>query len=265
MDQQGAEQARLAADLRIALDTGRLHLLYQPIVAMCDGSLVGVETLVRWNHPESGPISPVTFIPAAERTGLIVPLGLWILTEACRQAVRWQQELGPAAPGTVTVNVSARQLRENGFAADVAGILESTGMPPGLLTLEVTETAVFDSAAGIAELHAIRALGVSVALDDFGTGHSSLSVLRTCPADVIKLDKSFVDNITEGGEEAVVAAALLQISDGLHLRAIAEGIETAEQAAELHRLGYRYAQGYHFGRPMPADAISHLQKALSVA
>ena len=265
MDQQGAEQARLAADLRVALDTGHLHLLYQPIVAICDGSLVGVETLVRWNHPENGPISPVTFIPAAERTGLIVPLGLWILTEACRQAVRWQRELGPAAPGTVTVNVSARQLRENGFAADVAGILESTGMPPGLLTLEVTETAVFDSAAGIAELHAIRALGVSVALDDFGTGHSSLSVLRTCPADVIKLDKSFVDNITEGGEEAVVAAALLQISDGLHLRAVAEGIETAEQAAELLRLGYRYAQGYHFGRPMPADAISHLQEALSVA
>jgi diguanylate cyclase (GGDEF)-like protein len=265
MDQQGAEQARLAADLRAALDADGLHLVYQPIVTIHDGALVGVETLVRWTHPERGPISPATFIPAAERTGLIVPLGLWILTEACRQAARWRDDLGADAPKTVSVNVSARQLREDGFAAEVAAILERTGMPADMLTVEVTETAVFDSAVAVAELHEIRALGVSVALDDFGTGHSSLSVLRTCPADIIKLDKSFVDNITDGGEEAVVAAALLQISDGLHLRAVAEGIETAAQAAELYRLGYRYAQGYHFGRPMPAAAIARFREALPAA
>jgi diguanylate cyclase (GGDEF)-like protein len=265
LDRPGAEQARLAADLRTALDAGDLHLLYQPIVAIADGSLVGVETLVRWTHPERGPVSPATFIPAAERTGLIVPLGQWILTRACEQAVRWHDELGPAAPRTVAVNVSARELREDGFAAEVAAVLARTGMPPSMLTVEVTETAVFDSAVSVAELHAVRALGVGVALDDFGTGHSSLSVLRTCPADVIKLDKSFVDNITDGGEEAVVAAALLQISDGLRLRAVAEGIETAAQAAELYRLGYRYAQGYHFGRPMPATEITRRQEALPAA
>jgi diguanylate cyclase (GGDEF)-like protein len=265
MDQQGAEQARLAADLRAALDADGLHLVYQPIVAIEDGSLTGVETLVRWTHPDRGPISPVAFIPAAERVGLIVPLGLWILTEACRQAVRWRDELGPDAPRTVSVNVSARQLREDGFATEVAAVLQRTGMPPGMLIVEVTETAVFDSAVAVAELHEIRALGVQVALDDFGTGHSSLSVLRSCPADIIKLDKSFVDNITDGGEEAVVAAALLQISDGLNLRAVAEGIETAAQAAELYRLGYRYAQGYHFGRPMPATAISAFRQSLPAA
>jgi diguanylate cyclase (GGDEF)-like protein len=265
MDQQGAEQARLAADLRTALDAGDLHLLYQPIVAISDGSLDGVEALVRWTHPVRGPVGPATFIPAAERTGLIVPLGLWILTSACEQAVRWRAELGPAAPQSVAVNVSARQLREEGFADDVAAVLSRTGMPPEMLTVEVTETAVFESAAAVAALHEIRALGVRIALDDFGTGHSSLSVLRTCPADVIKLDKSFVDNITDGGEEAVVAAALLLISDGLHLKAVAEGIETAAQAAELHRLGYRYGQGYHFGRPMPAADIARFAEVLPAA
>src|SRR3712207_6666124 len=144
MDQRSAEQSRLAADLRTALDTDQLHLLYQPIVAMPGGELFGVEALVRWTHPERGPIGPAVFIPAAERTGLIVPLGAWILEEACRQAVRWRHDLGDAAPTTVGVNVSARQLREAGFAAEVDAVLRRTGLPPHVLTVEVTETAVFD-------------------------------------------------------------------------------------------------------------------------
>ncbi|MEV4515483.1 EAL domain-containing protein [Dactylosporangium sp. NPDC049525] len=256
MDQRGAEQARVAADLRTALDTGQLHLVYQPIVDIVDGSLYGVEALIRWNHPERGPIPPVEFIPAAERTGLIVPLGGWILAEACAQAVRWRRELGAAAPETVSVNVSARQLREAGFAADVAAILRRTCLPARHLTVEVTETAVFDGGAAVDELHALKALGVTVALDDFGTGHSSLGLLRTCPVDLLKVDKSFVDTVTHGGEHAVIAAALIDISNGLHLRAVAEGVETAEQAAELQRLGYRYAQGYHYARPMLPDALA---------
>ncbi len=256
MDQRGAEQARIAADLRIALDTGQLHLLYQPIVAIADESLYGVEALVRWNHPQRGPIGPVDFIPAAERTGLIVPLGAWILGEACRQAVRWQHELGDRAPHTVSVNVSARQLREAGFAADVAAVLQQTGLAPDRLTVEVTETAVFDGGTALSELKAIKELGVTIALDDFGTGHSSLGLLRTCPVDTLKVDKSFVDNVTEGGQQAVVAEALIHISNGLQLRAVAEGVETAEQAETLYRLGYRYAQGYHYARPLPAAQIS---------
>ncbi|WP_328474992.1 EAL domain-containing protein [Actinoplanes sp. NBC_00393] len=256
MDQRTAEQSRLAADLRTALDTDQLHLMYQPIVAMPGGELYGVESLIRWTHPERGPIGPATFIPAAERTGLIVPLGAWILEQACRQAVRWRDELGDAAPHTVTVNVSARQLREAGFAADLDAMLGRTGLPPHVLTVEVTETAVFDGGTALTELRAIAGLGVNIALDDFGTGHSSLGLLRTCPADVLKVDKSFVDDITEGGQQAVIATALIGIGDGLGLRVVAEGVETAEQAAELHRLGYRYAQGYHFGRPMPAEAVA---------
>ncbi|MGK5684282.1 putative bifunctional diguanylate cyclase/phosphodiesterase [Actinoplanes sp. URMC 104] len=255
MDQRTAEQSRLAADLRTALDTEQLHLLYQPIVTMPDGELHGVETLVRWNHPERGPIGPDVFIPAAERTGLIVPLGAWILEEACRQAVRWREEMGDDAPRTVTVNVSARQLREAGFADEVGAVLRRTGLPPEVLTVEVTETAVFDGGNALTELHAIADLGVSIALDDFGTGHSSLGLLRSCPADVLKVDKSFVDDVTEGGQQAVVVAALIGICEGMGLRAVAEGVETAEQAAELQRLGYRYAQGFHYGRPMPAPAI----------
>ncbi|UWZ59733.1 EAL domain-containing protein [Dactylosporangium aurantiacum] len=259
MDQRGAEQARVAADLRTALDTGQLHLVYQPIVDITDGSLHGVEALVRWDHPERGPVPPAEFIPAAERTGLIVPLGGWILAEACAQAVRWQRRLGAAAPETVSVNVSARQLREAGFADDVAAVLHRTGLPARHLTVEVTETAVFDGGAAVDALRALKDLGVAVALDDFGTGHSSLGLLRTCPVDLLKVDKSFVDTVTHGGEHAVIAAALIDISNGLHLRAVAEGVETAEQAAELRRLGYRYAQGYHYARPLPPDAVTALQ------
>jgi diguanylate cyclase (GGDEF)-like protein len=265
MDQRTAEQSRLAADLRTALDTAQLHLVYQPIVAMPGGELYGVEALVRWTHPERGPIGPDVFIPAAERTGLIVPLGAWILQEACRQAVSWLTTLGDAAPRTVTVNVSARQLRESGFAGEVEGVLRRTGMPPHLLTVEVTETAVFDGGTALTELRAIAALGVNIALDDFGTGHSSLGLLRTCPADILKVDKSFVDDVTEGGPNAVVVAALIGICDGLHLRAVAEGVETEAQAAELHRLGYRYAQGYHFARPLPAADIPAYRPPVKVA
>jgi diguanylate cyclase (GGDEF)-like protein len=263
MDHRTAEQSRVAADLRSALDTDQLHLLYQPIVMLPGGELFGVEALVRWMHPERGPIGPGLFIPAAERTGLIVPLGAWILEEACRQAARWQHELGDAAPRTVTVNVSARQLREAGFAGEVDAVLRRTGLPAHVLTVEVTETAVFDGGTALDELKAIAALGVKIALDDFGTGHSSLGLLRTCPADILKVDKSFVDDVTEGGEPAVIVAALLTICDGMRLRAVAEGVETAEQAAELHRLGYRYAQGYHYARPMAAEAIAAYRPAHS--
>jgi diguanylate cyclase (GGDEF)-like protein len=264
MDQHSAEQARTAADLRIALDTGQLRLHYQPIVRLSDARTVAVEALVRWQHPERGMIRPDLFIPAAERTGLIVPVGQWVLTEACRQAARWRDELG--ALEYVSVNVSPRQLREAGFAAQVQATLLSAGLHPRHLTVEVTETAVFDGGSGLEELHQLKRLGVNVALDDFGTGHSSLGLLRTCPVDLLKVDKSFIDNITDQGERSVIAEALIGISDGLRLRAVAEGVETEEQAEVLRRLGYRYAQGYHFGRPMPAEELpAHLNAEASTS
>ncbi|WP_432979418.1 putative bifunctional diguanylate cyclase/phosphodiesterase [Dactylosporangium sp. CA-233914] len=249
-DQRAAEHARLGAQLREALDEGQFQLVYQPIVALPRGDVAGVEALIRWHHPELGFMSPAEFIPVAERNGQIVELGAWILLEACSQAATWMATLGPAAPGKVSVNVSARQLAEPDFAEVVAAVLAATGLPAERLAIEVTETAVFGGGRAIEALDAIHRLGVRIALDDFGTGHSSLGLLQTCPVDILKVDKSFVDNVTMAGRHAVIATALINVSDGLNLDAIAEGVETAEQARELYRLGYRYAQGYHFGRPV---------------
>jgi len=251
MDHHAAEDAALTAQLRHAIDRAELYLVYQPIVQLHDGAIVGAEALVRWSHPERGFVPPHMFIPAAERSGLIIPLGDWILREACRQASAWDGELGK-----VSVNVSARQLREPEFVGRVASVLGETGLAPSRLTIEVTETAVFDDGAALDSVRALHALGLTIALDDFGTGHSSLGLLRTCPVDVLKVDKSFVDSVGTDSDQTVIATSLIQIADGLRLQAIAEGVETAEQAAELLRLGYRFAQGYHFGRPMPAKALT---------
>jgi predicted signal transduction protein with EAL and GGDEF domain len=250
LDAAASEQARIGAELRTALDAGQFRLVYQPIVTLPDGELAAVETLVRWDHPERGMVSPADFVPVAERNGLIVELGAWILRSACLQAAQWRAEYGPDALERISVNASARQLAEPGLVEVVASALAASGLPSTCLTIEVTETAVFDSARAVHVLNELHALGVRIALDDFGTGQSSLSLLQTLPADVLKVDKSFVDNITKAGRHAVIATALIQVAAGLGLTAVAEGVETAEQAAELHRLGYRFAQGYYFGRPV---------------
>jgi diguanylate cyclase (GGDEF)-like protein len=263
LEQHQAADAQLGAELRLGIDRGEFSLVYQPIVRLPDGSWTGVEALVRWHHPERGMVPPDVFIPIAERTGLIVGLGDWILRTACGQAAQWQATYGAGAPAEIGVNVSARQLREPGFAADVAEALAATGLPPGRLMVEVTETAVFDGGVALETLQAVAGLGVGVALDDFGTGHSSLGLLRTCPADTLKVDKSFVDDIGGATEEAVIATAMIQITNGLHLQAVAEGVETAGQAETLYRLGYRFAQGYHFSRPLTAEQVgAHLDADL---
>ncbi|GGM55760.1 hypothetical protein GCM10007977_066820 [Dactylosporangium sucinum] len=252
LDQVAAEDAGLGADLRRAVDAGELHMVYQPIVELPAGRTVAVEALVRWRHPLRGAVPPSVFIPVAERTGLIVPLGAWILRTACEQAVRLP------APLTVSVNVSARQLREPDFIASVRRILDETGVDVARLSVEVTETAVFDDELALASVRALRAMGLRIALDDFGTGHSSLGLLRICPVDVLKVDKSFVDEICADGPPAVITTALLQIARGLRLDAVAEGVETPDQAERLHALGYRYAQGYLFSRPLPAADLERL-------
>ncbi|MEU8611027.1 EAL domain-containing protein [Actinoplanes sp. NPDC048791] len=266
LEQDQAADAQLGAELRQALDNGDFTLVYQPIVSLPDGEWTSLETLIRWKHPERGFIGPDVFIPIAERTGLIVPLGDWILRTALRQAAEWQDVFGSGAPGEIGVNVSARQLREPGFAADVRAALADSGFDPEKLVVEVTETAVFDGGVALDTLQSLVTLGVKVALDDFGTGHSSLGLLRTCPADTLKVDKSFVDGIGGRSEEAVIATAMIQITNGLHLQAIAEGVETAEQAETLYRLGYRFAQGYHFSRPLsPQQVTEHLEAARVLA
>ncbi|MEV6636152.1 EAL domain-containing protein [Actinoplanes sp. NPDC051470] len=262
LEQHQAADAELGAALRQALDNNEFTLVYQPIVRLPDGHWTGMETLIRWHRPDRGFVGPDTFIPIAERTGLIVPLGDWILRTALRQAAAWDREYGDAAPREIGINVSARQLREPGFAGDVKEALAETGFDPERVVVEVTETAVFDGGMALDTLQNLVGLGVKVALDDFGTGHSSLGLLRTCPADTLKVDKSFVDGIGGRSEEAVIATAMIQITNGLHLQAVAEGVETAEQAETLYRLGYRFAQGYHFSRPLsPAQVAAHLAPA----
>ncbi|MEU4218657.1 bifunctional diguanylate cyclase/phosphodiesterase [Actinoplanes sp. NPDC026623] len=264
LEQDQAADAQLGAELRQALDNGDFTLVYQPIVALPGGEWTSLETLIRWKHPQHGFIGPDVFIPIAERTGLIVPLGDWILRTALAQAAEWQRDFGSRAPAEIGVNVSARQLREPGFAADVRAALADTGFDPEKLVVEVTETAVFDGGIALDTLQELVTLGVRIALDDFGTGHSSLGLLRTCPADILKVDKSFVDGIGGRSEEAVIATAMIQITNGLHLQAIAEGVETAGQAETLHRLGYRYAQGYHFSRPLSPEQVHERLAAASV-
>ena len=177
------------------------------------------------------------------------------ITSFYSKAKRTDATYGTEAPREIGINVSARQLREPGFADDVKEALAETGFDPERVIVEVTETAVFDGGVALDTLQNLVGLGVRVALDDFGTGHSSLGLLRTCPADVLKVDKSFVDGISGRSEEAVIATAMIQITNGLHLQAIAEGVETAEQAETLHRLGYRFAQGYHFSRPLSPEQV----------
>jgi diguanylate cyclase (GGDEF)-like protein len=264
LDERSAEHARLGAEMRTALDTGQFTLAYQPIVRLPEGRIRAVEALVRWTHPERGLVSPVQFIPVAEQNGLIVELGAWILHTACARLAGWRAELGDGAPERISVNVSARQLARPGFAGTVAATLAATGLPAGCLTVEVTETAVFEGGQAVTALHELRALGVRIALDDFGTGHSSLGLLQTVPVDTLKVDKSFVDRITEAGRHAVIAQALIQVSNGLGLAAVAEGVETAEQAAALYQLGYRLLQGYHYGRPV-ADPDFDLVRATVAA
>ncbi|MFD1369550.1 putative bifunctional diguanylate cyclase/phosphodiesterase [Actinoplanes sichuanensis] len=251
LDTSTDEEARLGAELRTALDRGEFHLVYQPIVELPTGTCVAVESLVRWWHPDRGYISPEVFIPVAERTGLIVELGEWILRTACLQFADWWRQ--GVAPYRFGVNVSARQLAEPGFVSLVAAILAETGVHPARLVVEVTETAVFGGGAAVRAVHELTELGVEIALDDFGTGHSSLGLLQTLPVRILKVDKSFVENVTMAGRHAVIATSLIQVANGLGLVAVAEGVETAEQAAELYRLGYRRAQGYHFGRPAMAQ------------
>ncbi|MEV4509925.1 EAL domain-containing protein [Dactylosporangium sp. NPDC049525] len=263
-----ADYAQLGGELRRALDAGEFVVHYQPIMALRTGRIVGVEALVRWQHPTRGMIPPGEFIPAAERTGLIVPLGRWVLRETCRQAAQWLAEFGPDALQKFGPNVSARQLHDPDFVADVQAALADSGLPADRLVLELTESAVLRGQQVSRALYQLHGLGVRLALDDFGTGESSLSLLRSFPAAIIKLDKSFVDGIEldpPGQPQAdagqAVARAVMQLALALGLETIAEGIENREQADRLIELGYSLGQGYHLARPMPADGMTRLLAA----
>jgi diguanylate cyclase (GGDEF)-like protein len=252
----GTDHAHLGAELREAIHGDQLFLLYQPIVALDDGRVAGAEALVRWAHPLRGALAPDMFIPIAERTGLIVPLGRWVMRTAFRQMAVWIARHGDDAPAVLNVNISARDLREPDFAPAVARMLEEFELAGDRIMLEVTETMVLEPGQSVATLHQLRALGVRVSLDDFGTGHSTLTMLHDCPVDEIKLDRSFTQARVDG--RVPVAAAVIHLAQALGLHAVAEGVETSAQAEQLLALGYIAAQGYHFARPMPADRLSEV-------
>jgi len=246
----------LERDLRGALDRGEFALHHQPIVELATGRIAEVEALVRWHHPARGLVSPAAFIPLAEETGLIVPLGRWVLGEACRQARAWADAGTPVA---VAVNLTAREFQRPDLAGEVAAVLAATGLAPELLRLEITESlAMRDAAATVATLVALRDLGVQIAIDDFGTGYSSLAYLKRLPVDTLKIDKAFVDGLGSDAGDTAIAAAIVALGHTLGLRVIAEGVETAAQAAALRDLGCDFAQGYHFARPLPATEVGTL-------
>ncbi|MEV6492195.1 EAL domain-containing protein, partial [Actinoplanes sp. NPDC051633] len=240
MEKPVLAHVQLGGELRRGLDEGEFRLHYQPIMRFTDRKVIGVEALVRWQHPERGLVPPIEFIPAAERTGLIVPLGRWVLREACREAAGWLAAYGPDALQKVGPNVSARQLHDPDFASDVRAALEDSGLPADRLVIEVTESEVLRGRQVLRTLRELDAMGVKLALDDFGTGESSLSLLRLFPAAIVKLDKSFVDGIEiDDGDPAAadarqaVARAVSQLAGALRLDTVAEGVENEQQVAKL--------------------------------
>ncbi|MGA5298926.1 putative bifunctional diguanylate cyclase/phosphodiesterase [Nucisporomicrobium flavum] len=247
------ERLHLEADLRRALDRDELTLHYQPTVDLRTGVITGFEALVRWQHPERGTVPPLDFIGIAEATGLIAPLGRWVLAEACRQAVAWGA--GRTRALKMAVNVSVRQF-DTDLAATVAQVLAETGLPAGSLCLEMTESVLLtDTDENLTHLHRLKALGVSLAMDDFGTGYSSLAYLRRYPLDILKIDRSFVDRLGGEREDEALAAAIVRLGRDLGMATVAEGIEDDVQLATLQDLGCDFAQGYRLSRPLPpADA-----------
>jgi EAL domain-containing protein (putative c-di-GMP-specific phosphodiesterase class I) len=252
LDQQARAEARdklrLVAELRDAIDRREIHMYYQPIFSTRDGAPVAVESLARWEHVERGPISPATFVPLAEESGLIAGLGLLVLDETCRQIAEWDQLLGAAAPPRANVNVSALQLDDN-LAAQVTAALERHRLSPDRISVEITESALMkDPASARGVLQQLRDLGVELAIDDFGTGYSSLAYLRHLPVDCLKVDRSFVAELDDGHAE--IASAVIALARNLNLCTVAEGVETVEQAEELTRLGVTYLQGFSLAKPM---------------
>jgi diguanylate cyclase (GGDEF)-like protein/PAS domain S-box-containing protein len=253
MHSRAMKLMELESALRDALANDQFRLHYQPIVDLDDGKLVGHEALIRWEHPTRGLVPPGDFLPVAEESGLIVPIGEWVLREACRQAAEWSHLSPEAARLHMSVNLSGRQLMSPTLIEDIRRALRETGLDPALLTLEITENVVMEQAAEAAELlQRLKALGLRLHMDDFGTGYSSLAYLRRFPLDTLKIDRSFVNDMSASPDDAAIVQAIITLAHTLKLGVIAEGIEEPEQIEQLRALGCRLGQGYHFSRPLPA-------------
>jgi diguanylate cyclase (GGDEF)-like protein/PAS domain S-box-containing protein len=253
------ERLELRADLQKAMDTGQLEVHYQPLMRLNDGIVYGVEALLRWQHPQRGNVSPAQFIPLAEDTGLIIPIGRWVLNEACRQAVSLHTRFPVQPPLTMSVNLSVKQLQHDRIVEDVHRAISDSGIDPACLVLEITESVLIaDAELAIARLHELKSLGVRLAMDDFGTGYSSLSYLSSFPVDILKMDRSFLtsDKVVSG-----LAAAIVGLGNTLHLDVVAEGIEQPQQITSLRDLGCTLGQGFLFAKAMHPTALdTYLQR-----
>jgi len=260
-DMRASVMARLQleTDLRRALERNEFRNFYQPIVVLDSGRIVGFEALLRWQHPTRGMIGPEEFIFVAEETGLIRELGWWSLREACRQMSNWRSRSGDYLDLTMSVNISAKQLLQQHLVEDMGKLLRDTALPPEVLKLEITESAVMADPTAAAEmLQQIKSLGVRLAIDDFGTGYSSLSYLHRFPLDTLKIDRSFISGGGEGGDGMEIARTIMPMAKNLRLDVVAEGVETLEQVALLKKLQCKYAQGYYFSKPLAPEEVTPL-------
>jgi predicted signal transduction protein with EAL and GGDEF domain len=254
MDRLGLER-----DMRGAVERAELFLQYQPIVSLATGALRGFEALVRWRHPERGVIPPAKFIPIAEETGMIIPIGKWVLDEACRQMSRWQKLSRLDGPLPVSVNLSGKQFLQSDLLEQVREVLRETGLDPRGLKLEITETVVMENIETATQtLEQLRALGVELSIDDFGTGYSSLSYLQRFPVSTLKIDRSFVSRMNESDGTAQIVRTIMKLAQNLGMDVVAEGVETEGQRAQLRDFECEFGQGYFFSRPMDVDAAEAL-------
>lgn len=253
LDEQARRRRQMELDLRLALHDGGFELFFQPLYSLSDEKLQGFEALIRWPHPELGMISPLDFIPLAEETGLIVPIGDWVIREACHQAAQWPEDI------SVAVNVSPKQFATPGLSSTVLQSLASSGLSPKRLELEITESIFISNVEKtLSVLHSLRDLGVRIALDDFGTGYSSLSYLRSFPFDKVKIDRSFIEDLSKGDNAHAVIRAITTLADALGMDTLAEGVEDQEQLEVLRQEGCQFIQGFLFSRPVPADQVARL-------
>ncbi len=260
MHNEAMRQMQLENDLRRALERGEFRVYYQPIVSLTTGRLAGFEALMRWQHPERGLVSPGEFIPIAEETGLILPMGQWILMEACRQLSEWQKKYPQYRRLSMSVNISSRQFSQRGTIDLLKDVLDKTGLNPALLKLEITETAIMENTESAMEiLLALKKMGVQLSVDDFGTGYSSLGYLYRFPMDVLKIDRSFISRVDTDGEKLELVRTIITLAWNLGMDVIAEGVETTKQLAQLKMLKCEYGQGYLFSKPMSAE---HTEKFL---
>jgi diguanylate cyclase (GGDEF)-like protein/PAS domain S-box-containing protein len=259
MRERAVARLRLETDLRRAVERHKFELHYQPIVTLETGKITGFEALIRWQHPDSGLIFPTEFIPVAEETGLILPIGWWVIREACRQARAWQSNIRATPPLTINVNLSAKQFSQSNLIEQIDQILTETGLPASALKLEITESIIIESTECVlARLEELKAFGVQLAIDDFGTGYSSFSYLHRFPIDSLKIDRSFISCMSVGGKSSEVVRAIVGLGRTLHLDVIAEGVETPQQVAELRSFGCEYGQGYFFSRPVDGHTAESL-------